>query len=69
MMTEKLKIAMVKRHMNGTDLAEALGCSSQNVYSLMKKNNWNEEQLRKIGDKLNCDIEINLIMRDTKEKI
>ena len=59
---------MVKRNLNGKDLAEALGCSSQNVYNLLKKDNWNEEQIRKIGDKLNCDVEINFILRDTQEK-
>lgn len=68
MMSEKIKLVMVKRNLNGKDLAEALGCSSQNVYNLLKKDNWSEEQLRKIGDKLNCDVEINFILRDTKEK-
>jgi DNA-binding Xre family transcriptional regulator len=68
MMSEKIKLVMVKRNLNGKDLAEALGCSSQNVYNLLKKDNWNEEQIRKIGDKLNCDVEINFILRDTQEK-
>ena len=54
MMSEKIKLVMVKRDMTGKDLADALGCSSQNVYALLKKDNWTEEQLRKIGDKLNC---------------
>lgn len=67
-MSEKIKLVMVKRNLNGKDLAEALGCSSQNVYNLLKKDNWNEEQIRKIGDKLNCDVEINFILRDTQEK-
>ena len=68
MISEKIKLVMVKRNLNGKDLAEALGCSSQNVYNLLKKDNWNEEQIRKIGDKLNCDVEINFILRDTQEK-
>ena len=68
MMSEKIKLVMVKRNMTGKDLAEALGCSSQNVYALLKKDNWTEEQLRKIGDKLNCDLEMNFKLRDTGEK-
>lgn len=68
MMSEKIKLVMVKRDMTGKDLAEALGCSSQNIYALLKKDNWTEEQLRKIGDKLNCDLEMNFKLRDTNER-
>lgn len=68
MMSEKIKLVMVKRNMTGIDLAEALGCSSQNVYALLKKDNWNEEQLRKIGEKLNCSLDIGLVLNDTGEK-
>ncbi len=68
MMSKKIKIALIRRNMTGKELAEALGCSSQNIYALLKKDNWSEEQLKKIGDRLNCDIEINFIERDTGEK-
>lgn len=37
MMSETIKLVMVKRNMTGKDLAEALGCSSQNIYALLKK--------------------------------
>ena len=69
MMSEKIKILMVKRNMTGINLAEALGCSSQNVYALLKKDNWTEKQLRNIADKMNCDLEINFKLRDTEEKV
>ena len=68
MMSEKIKLVMVKRNMTGTDLADALHCSPQNIYSRLKKDNWTEEQLRKIGDALNCDLEMNLKLRDTGER-
>ena len=68
MMSEKIKLVLVKRNMSGKDLAEALGCSSQNVYSLLKKDNWNEEQLRKICEKLDCTLDMGLILNDTKER-
>ena len=67
-MSEKIKLVMVKRSMTGKDLAEALGCSPQNVYSLLKKDNWNESQLRKIADRLNCDLEIGFRLHDTVER-
>lgn len=68
MMSEKIKLVMVKRDMTGKDLAEALGCSSQNVYALLKKDNWTEKQLKDIADKMNCDLEMNFKLRDTGEK-
>lgn len=68
MMSETIKILLVKRNMTGKELADALGCSSQNIYALLKKDNWTENQLRTIGDKLNCDLEIHFKLRDTEER-
>lgn len=68
MMSEKIKLVMVKRNMTGKDLADALGCSSQNVYALLKKDNWSEEQLRKIAEKLDCKLEMGLVLNDTEER-
>lgn len=67
MMSQKIKLVLVKRNMTGKDLADALGCSSQNIYARLKKDNWNEEQLHKIADILNCDLEIGFRLRDTNE--
>ena len=53
MMSEKIKMIMVKRDVSGADLADTLGCSRQNVWRLLKEDNWNEEQLKKIADRLN----------------
>ena len=68
MMSEKIKLVMVKRNMTGKDLADALGCSSQSVYALLKKDNWSEEQLRKIAEKLDCKLEMGLVLNDTEER-
>lgn len=68
MMSEKIKLVMVKRNKNGKDLAEALGCSSQNVYALLKKDNWSEEQLRKIAEALDCELHMNFELNDTHEQ-
>lgn len=34
-----------------------------------KKDNWNEKQLRKISDILNCDLEMSFRLRDTGDWI
>lgn len=68
MMSQTIRMIMVKRNKTGKDLAEALGCSSQNVYALLKKDNWSEDQLRRIGEALDCDLHINFELRDTHER-
>ena len=68
MMSEKIKMIMVKRDVSGADLADTLGCSRQNVWRLLKEDNWNEEQLKKIADRLNCELEINFRLKDTNER-
>lgn len=68
MMSEKIKMVMAKRGISGTDLANTLGCSRQNVSRLLKEDNWNEEQLEKIADRLNCEVEIHLRLKDTNER-
>lgn len=67
-MSETIKLVMVKRDMNGKDMADALGCSSQAVYANLKKNSWNETQLRQIADALNCELEIGFKLKDTGER-
>ena len=68
MMSETIKLVMVKRNMTGKDLAEALGCTSQNIYALLKKDNWSEDQLRKIAEKLDCTLDIGFVLNDTGQR-
>ena len=68
MMSEKIKMIMVQRDVRGADLADTLGCSRQNVWRLLKEDNWNEAQLKKIADRLNCELEINFRLKDTNER-
>ena len=67
MMSETIRIIMIKRNMTGKDLADALGCSTQNVYARLKKDNWSEEQLQKIAERLNCKLNITFTLNDTGE--
>ena len=68
-LSEKIRMAMAKRNLNGVDLAKALNFSNQNVYALLKKDNWSEKQLRKLEDILDVDFRIKVVFRDTKEEI
>ena len=56
-MTEKIRIAMVKRgNISGAELARRLGVSSQNLSNKMKRDNFSEQELVEIADALDCDV-------------
>ena len=69
MMTEKIKILLVKRNITVVQLAEFLNTTSQNMYNKMKRDNFSENELIEIAKVLNCTFEAGFLMNDTKEKI
>jgi len=64
-MTEKIRIALIKRNMSITELAEKLGSSSQNLSGKLKRDNFSENDLKEIAAILDCDLEINFIDNKT----
>ena len=68
-MGEKIKIVMKRRGMTLGQLAEATGQTRQNLSNKMGRDNFQEKDLQALAAALNCDYEVNLIMRDTGEKI
>jgi len=69
-MTEKIRILMVKRgNISEAELARRLGESPQNLNAKMKRDNFTEEDLRRIAEVLNCDFEAGFVLRDTGEHV
>ncbi len=69
MMTEKIKIALIKRNKKATDLAKELGSSPTNLYNKFKRDNFSEKELMEIAEILNCNLKITFVMNDTGEEI
>lgn len=69
MMTEKIKIVLVKRKKTAADLAEILGCSPTNIYNKMKRDNFSEKELVEIGNALDCEFVCGFKLRDTEEMV
>ena len=67
-MTEKIKILLVKKNISAVQLAELLDVTPQNIYNKFKRDNFSENELKEISDKLNVKYEINFIL-DSGEKI
>lgn len=61
---EKIKIILGRKGMNITDLANLMETSPQNLHNKMKRNNFNEKEMKAIAKALNCEIEINFITED-----
>lgn len=68
MMSEKIKLVLVKRNMSKAQLAEKLGCSSSNLYNKFKRDNFSESELVEIAKVLDCTLEASFVLNDTKER-
>lgn len=68
-MTEKIKIVLKRRGMTVGDLAEATGQTRQNLSNKLSRDNFQESEVRKIAEALNCDFEAYFVMRDNGERI
>lgn len=64
-MTEKIRIALIKRNMTVSQLAEKLGCSSQNLSAKFRRDNFSEKDLQDIAKALDCTLEMNFIDEKT----
>ena len=68
MMAEKIKLVLVKRNMSKSDLARKLNCSTSNLYNKLARDNFNEQEMLKIAEALNCTFEASLVLNDTNER-
>ena len=50
MMTEKIRIALIKQNKSVKDLAAAIGCTSQNLSGKFKRDNFSEKELVEIAE-------------------
>ncbi|MGA3600759.1 MULTISPECIES: helix-turn-helix transcriptional regulator [Lysinibacillus] len=56
-MGEKIKVLLNRKDMSVQDLAELLGQSRQNINTKLKKDNFSEQDLRKIANVLEVEFE------------
>lgn len=64
-MTEKIRIGLIKRNMSVSQLAEKLGCSSQNLSAKFRRDNFYEKDLLEIAEALDCTLEISFVDKNT----
>jgi transcriptional regulator with XRE-family HTH domain len=67
---EKMKIILGRRSMTFVDLAKTMGVTRQNISNKISKNNFSENEMKKIAEILNCKYESPvIIMNDTGEEV
>ncbi|KAI4442171.1 helix-turn-helix transcriptional regulator [Schaedlerella arabinosiphila] len=68
-MSEKIRIALVKRKKSITELASSLGTSQSNLSNKMSRDNFSEKELAAIAAALDCTYHAGFTMNDTGEEI
>lgn len=64
MMTEKIKILLVKKGISAAKLAEMLSVSPQNLYNKFKRDNFSEKELKEIAEVLDIEYEGFFFLKD-----
>lgn len=64
MMTEKIKILLVKQNKSTVDLAKELEVTPQNLYKKYKRDDFSEKELHKIAEVLNVTFEAHFVTKD-----
>lgn len=68
MFKEKIELVCVKRQLSKPELAHLLGMSPQNFYRKLKRDNFSEDDMKKVAEALNCRLDITMQLNDTGEK-
>jgi len=67
--SEKIKILVSRRKMTLGALAEKTGQSRQNLSNKLVRNNFSENELKKIAKALDCEYRSTFYMPDTQEEL
>ena len=63
-MAEKIRIVLVKKKMNISQLAETLGTSQSNLSKKLKRDNFSEKELQDIAAALNVGFESYFVLEE-----
>lgn len=66
---DKIKVILKRRNMTLAELAEKTDQSRQNMSNKMSRDNFNENDLKKISTALNCEYAVTFKLKDTGEEI
>ena len=69
-MSDRIRILMIKQGITKeADLARKMGVSPQNLNSKMKREYFTFEDLQKIAEALQCDLDVSFVIKETGERV
>ena len=63
-MVEKIKILLIKKNMNVSDLAKLLNVTPQNLYNKFKRENFSIREMEQIAEALDVKFDYGFILED-----
>lgn len=63
-MAKKIKMLLVEKEMNLSELAEMIGTTQPNLSNKIKRDNFSEKELIQIAELLNVKYEANFVLDD-----
>ncbi len=69
MVSEKIRILLIKRRMTMAELADKIETSPQNLSNKLSRDNFTEREMEAISIALGCKLEIAFTMEEKGEKI
>ncbi len=69
MVSEKIRILLIKRKMTMAELADKVETSPQNFSNKLSRDNFTEKEMNVISSALGCKLDITFTMKETGEKI
>ncbi len=69
MVSDKIRILLIKRKMTMSELADKIETTPQNLSNKLSRDNFTEKEMKAISSALGCKMDITFTMEETGEEI
>lgn len=69
MVSEKIRMLLIKRKMTMSELADKIETTPQNLSNKLSRDNFTEKEMQAISDALGCKLSISFMLEETEERI
>ena len=69
MVSEKIRILLIKRKMTMSELADKIETTPQNLSNKLSRDNFNEKEMNAIANALGCKLSVSFEMEESGETV
>lgn len=69
MVSEKIRILLIKRKMTMSELADKIETTPQNLSNKLSRDNFTEKEMKAISNALGCKLDITFTIEETGEQL